>query len=487
MAHGLLKCGMASDGMAVGRNIPFTDRGGRPSPWPPAATMAECKRILIAEDDPSVRGLLKELLLRWGFEVAEAIDGLQACKMIDTYRPDIMLLDIKMPKADGLAVLSEVRARQLSIPTFIISGEGGIADAVRAVKLGAEDYLEKPVEPNQLRLLLRRTQERLAGLARTPAWQKPGEGPIIGQSAAIQQVMEMIGQVAPTEAPVIIMGESGTGKELVARTIHSLSPRGGGPYLGINCAALPANLIESELFGHEKGSFTGADDARKGCFELTQGGTLLLDEFTEMKPDLQAKLLRVLEERKLRRVGGNREIPLDVRPLAASNCDLSRAIADGRLREDLYYRLSVFVITVPPLRERPDDIPPLTQSFIQRFAAESHRPITGADEECLLTLQSHPWPGNVRQLRNVIQRAVALSPGPHIKRSDLPPEFQHRPLAGNSFQVQVGATLEEVEQDLIARTIAAFKGNKTRAAKALGISLRTLYNRLAHKEKDRTR
>jgi DNA-binding NtrC family response regulator len=407
--------------------------------------------------------------------------------MIDTYRPDIMLLDIKMPKADGLAVLSEIRARQLSIPTLIISGEGGIADAVRAVKLGAEDYLEKPVEPNQLRLLLRRTQERLAALSRAPAWQKPDEGPIIGQSFAIQRVMEMIGQVAPTEAPAIIIGESGTGKELVARTLHSLSPRGGGPYLGINCAALPANLIESELFGHEKGAFTSADAVRKGCFELAQNGTLLLDEFTEMKPDLQAKLLRVLEERKLRRVGGNQEIALDVRPLATSNCELNRAIVDGRLRQDLYYRLCVFVITVPPLRERPDDIPPLTQSFIQRFAAESHRPITGADEECLLALQSYSWPGNVRQLRNVVQRAVTLSPGPYIRRSDLPIEFQHRPLADNSFLVQVGATLEEVEHALIARTIAAFKGNKTRAAKALGISLRTLYNRLAHKEEDHTR
>jgi DNA-binding NtrC family response regulator len=442
--------------------------------------MTQGNRILIAEDDPSVRGLLRELLARWDYDVAEAVDGLQACRMLDTYRPNILLLDIKMPRANGLAVLSEMRSRQLSIPTFIISGEGDISDAVRAVKAGADDYLEKPVEPNQLRLLLRRAQERLAGVTPRTPWQKLGAGPIIGQSPAIQQVMEMIGQVAPTEASVIIVGESGTGKELVARTIHSLSPRGEGPYLGINCAALPANLIESELFGHEKGSFTGAEDARKGCFELSYGGSLLLDEFTEMRPELQAKLLRVLEDRKLRRVGGNREIALDVRVLAASNTDLGRAIAEGRLRQDLYYRLSVFVITVPPLRERPDDIIPLTQAFIQRFAAESHRAITGADEECMVALQSYGWPGNVRQLRNVIQRAVALSPGPYLRRSDLPPEFQTRPLTGTSFQVRVGATLEEVEQDLIHRTITAFRGNKTRAAKALGISLRTLYNRLSH-------
>ena len=273
-------------------------------------------------------------------------------------------------------------------------------------------------------------------MARTNAWRKSGEGPIIGQSLAIQQVMEMIGQVAPTEAPVIILGESGTGKELVARTIHNLSPRGDGPYLGINCAALPANLIENELFGHEKGSFTGAEETRQGCFELARNGTLLLDEFTEMRPELQAKLLRVIEERKLRRVGGNREIPLDVRVLAASNCNIGQALSEGRLREDLYYRLSVFNITVPPLRERADDIAVLTQSFIARFAAESHRPITGADEECLIALQAHSWPGNIRQLRNVIQRAVALSPGPHLGRSDLPAEFQHRDPAGASFQVQ---------------------------------------------------
>ena len=452
--------------------------------------MSECKRILIAEDDPSVRGLLRELVSRWGFEVAEATDGLQACKMLDSYRPDILLLDIKMPKADGLAVLGEIRSHRHSVATIIISGEGSIGDAVRAVKLGAQDYLEKPVEPDHLRVLLRQTQERLSG-SKSPFWRRPGEEPIIGQSPAIQQVMEMIGQVAPTEAPVIILGESGTGKELVARTIHSLSPRGHGPYLGINCAALPAELIESELFGHEKGSFTGADEARKGCFELAQNGTLLLDEFTEMRPELQAKLLRVIEERTLRRLGSNREIPLDVRVLAAANRDIGRALSEGRLREDLYYRLSVFTITMPPLRERADDIPALTHSLLQRFAAESHRPITGVDEECLNALQSYGWPGNIRQLRNVIQRAVALSPGPHLRRSDLPPEFQHRASGGPSFQVRVGATLEEVEQDLIARTIAAFRGNKTRAAKALGISLRTLYNRLAYQrakspDKDRT-
>ena len=448
--------------------------------------MAEGKRILIAEDDPSVRGLLKELVSRWGFEVAEATDGLQACKMLESYRPDILLLDIKMPKADGLAVLGEIRSRQLPIATIVISGEGGIRDAVRAVKLGADDYLEKPVEPNHLKIILRQTQERLAGQSQGAARRKSGEGPIIGQSLAIQQVMEMIGQVAPTEAPVIILGESGTGKELVARTIHNLSPRGDGPYLGINCAALPANLIENELFGHEKGSFTGAEETRPGCFELARNGTLLLDEFTEMRPELQAKLLRVIEERKLRRVGGNREIPLDVRVLAASNCNIGQALSEGRLREDLYYRLSVFNITVPPLRERADDIAVLTQSFIARFAAESHRPITGADEECLIALQAHSWPGNIRQLRNVIQRAVALSPGPHLGRADLPAEFQHRGSSGASFQVRVGATLEEVEQDLIARTIAAFRGNKTRAAKALGISLRTLYNRLAHQRPNRS-
>lgn len=454
--------------------------------------MPERKRILIAEDDPSVRALLKELVARWGFDVDEASNGLQACRMLDSYRPDILLLDIKMPKVDGLAVLGEIRSRGLSVATIIISGEGSVSDAVRAVKLGADDYLEKPVEPNHLKMLLHQIQQRLSG-PNNPSWRRASEGPIIGQSPAIQQVMETIGQVAPTEASVIILGESGTGKELVARTIHNLSPRGDGPYLGINCAALPANLIESEMFGHEKGSFTGAEEARKGCFELAQNGTLLLDEFTEMRPELQAKLLRVLEERKLRRVGGSREMPLDVRVLAAANCDLSRAMSTGRLREDLYYRLSVFTITMPPLREHPDDIPALAQGFIHAFAAESHRPITGIDEDCLMALQSYAWPGNVRQLRNVIQRAVALSPGPHIKRADLPPEFQYRSAAGSSFQVRVGATLEEVEQDLIARTIAAFRGNKTRAAKALGISLRTLYNRLAHQrttrdtDKDRSR
>jgi two-component system response regulator HydG len=291
-------------------------------------------------------------------------------------------------------------------------------------------------------------------------------------------VMVLIKQVAPTSAPVILRGESGTGKEVVARTIHELSPRSQGPYVAINCAALPENLMESELFGHERGAFTGADRRREGCFELANGGTLLLDEITEMKVELQAKLLRVLEEQTLRRVGGTADVPLDVRVLAASNRNLEQALREGRLREDLYYRLNVFNIELPTLDRRRDDIPILVDHFIRELAPGIGKEVKGADNDCLQALKARKWPGNVRQLRNVVERALVVTRGPLLTQGDLPPEAAPGADASAVFEVRLGSSIEQVERDLILRTIDVAEGNKARAAEILGISLKTLYNRL---------
>jgi two-component system, NtrC family, response regulator HydG len=304
-------------------------------------------------------------------------------------------------------------------------------------------------------------------------------GPLFGRSLAMRRVIVAIERLAPSSASAVITGESGTGKELIARTIHELSPRRAAPYVAVNCAAIPETLMESEMFGHERGSFTGADRRREGCFEAANGGTLLLDEITEMKPELQAKLLRVIEEGSVRRVGGSTEIPLDVRVLAASNRDIEQAVREGALRADLYYRLNVFTIQLPPLRERIEDLPQLIQMFIGHYAAQNKRDVLGVDEECLKAFQTHPWPGNVRQLRNVIERAMIVCEGRMIRKRDLPDS--HRMVNGNSsgsVNMPLGSSLDVVEKEMIMRTIEFTAGNKTRAAEILGISAKTLYNKL---------
>jgi DNA-binding NtrC family response regulator len=302
-------------------------------------------------------------------------------------------------------------------------------------------------------------------------------GPLFGRSLEMRRVIVAIERFAPSSASVVITGESGTGKELIARTIHEISPRRAAPYVPINCAAIPESLMESELFGHERGAFTGADRRHQGCFEAANNGTLLLDELTEMKP--QAKLLRVIEERRVRRVGGATEIPIDVRVLAACNRDIEQAVHDGLLRADLYYRLNVFTIRVPPLRERLEDMPQLIQMFIARYAAQNHKDVIGADEECVKALQAHPWPGNVRQLRNVIERAVIICEGRTICTKDLPNPLRVANTNASSYiKMPLGSSLEAVEREMILRTIEFTRGNKTRAAATLGVSIKTLYNKL---------
>lgn len=445
--------------------------------------MAPEKRILVAEDDIATGQAWSELIASWGFKVEIAADGAHALDLIDSFDPHILLLDLRLPKKNGLEVLTEMRARGLAIPTVMISGEGEIADAVQAIKLGAYDYLRKPVDPPHLRVLLDNLGAHLTVREENQRLRRrlirAGElGGLVGQSPAMRRVMTLIEQVAPSSASVVIVGESGAGKELAARTIHELSPRRAGPYIAINCAALPETLMESELFGHERGAFTGADRRREGCFELANGGTLLLDEIGEMKPELQAKLLRVIEDGRIRRLGGSAEVVVDVRVIASTNRDLDTAIREGRFREDLYYRLNVFLVELPALAERRDDIALLVEHFLQQIAPPEGKTVAGVEAEALELMKSYRWPGNVRQLRNVIERALIVTRGPLIGVADLPAELRRGGAASGAFEIRLGASLDEVERELIKRTIEYAGGNKSRAAEILGVSLKTLYNRL---------
>ncbi|HEY1851241.1 MAG TPA: sigma-54 dependent transcriptional regulator [Candidatus Binataceae bacterium] len=448
------------------------------------------KRILVAEDDTATHEEWRELLESWGYKVVVAEDGEKALEQIKSFDPHILLTDLKMPNRDGLQLLRDINELGLRLITLVISGAGDIPEAVEAIKLGALDYMRKPIDPPHLRQSLKtltdyidtREENRLLRRQLSEVGQV---GLMFGKSLAMRRVIGAIEQLADSSASVVITGESGTGKELAARTIHDLSPRRNAPYIGVNCAAMPDTLIESELFGHERGAFTGADRRKEGCFELANGGTLLLDELGEMKIELQAKLLRVIEEQRLRRVGGTTEVPLNVRVLAASNRDMERAVKEGKLREDLFYRLSVFSITMPPLRDRIEDVPLLTEAFIRYYSERDRKQIVGAHEDTLVALRNHPWPGNVRQLRNVIERALVVAKGPLITPNDLPTEFRWGGKSeASQVQVRLGTTIDDAERELITRTIEFAGGNKTRAAEILGISAKTLYNKLERYEKE---
>ena len=426
--------------------------------------MADPKRVLVAEDHPRTRQAWTELIASWGFKVEAAEDGQRAVELIGSFEPHIVLLDLKLPIKDGLGVLGEIRQRGLPIVTIVISGEGDIPDAVQAIKLGAYDYLRKPVDPPRLRQTLNNLSEHLAVSEENQRLRLRlmgvGElGSIIGQSQAMRRVMALVEQAAPSSASVIIQGDSGTGKEIVARTIHESSPRRSGPYVAINCAALPEGLLESELFGHERGAFTGADQRRAGCFELANGGTLLLDEITEMKPELQAKLLRVIEDRKLRRVGGSSDIALNVRVLAASNRNLADAISRGRLPRGPLLSAQRFTIVLPRLEERLEDLPALVDHFVRDFARANSKQISGVDNACLEALKARAWPGNARELRNVIERAVIVSTGSLITVADLPTEGAlAMPAAQNATTPQAPETLSSADPEQSALAAAGTPG-----------------------------
>jgi len=446
------------------------------------------KRVLVVDDDESSCLALKELLAAWGFDAAEAFDGRQALEKARALRPALVLTDLVMPKLDGLELLKTLKAELPSSVVILLTGNATVESAVAAMKDGAYDYLAKPIDTRRLEVLVAKALEqadvlREVTLLRRQLRDSRGIGPLLGSCPAMQRVFRLIRLAATTSAPVLILGESGTGKELVARTIHELSERRQEPFVAVNCSAIPETLLESELFGHEKGSFTGALRQRAGYFELADRGSLLLDEIAEMSPSLQAKYLRVLQDGTVRRVGGDADITVDVRVLAATNKDPLDAIKNGSLREDLYYRLNVFTIALPPLRQRQEDIPDLVRSFIAEFSARYHKQVTSIDDIALHALSEYPWPGNVRELRNCIERAVVASEGDRIA-----PEMPHERAvsaapsgAGDRFDgvvLPVGTTLEEAERQLILKTLASTQDNRTRAALLLGVSPKTIHNKL---------
>jgi DNA-binding NtrC family response regulator len=442
-------------------------------------------RILVVDDEAASRKGLRALLTREGYRVEEAADGLEALETARAFRPAVVIADLVMPRMGGLELLKALQDELPFTSIILLTGQGTIETAVQAMKDGAYDYLSKPVDVTRLTVVLGRALER-AGIAREVALLRRqvegGEGPaLLGRSAAMKEVLRQVELAAASTAPVLVLGESGTGKELVARSLHALSPRANGPFVGVNCAAIPETLLESEIFGHEKGAFTGAADRRLGCFEMADGGTLLLDEVAEMHGAVQAKFLRVLEEGSFRRIGGRAEIRVDVRVVAATNKDPAAAIREGVLREDLFYRLNVFPIALPSLRERAEDIPLLAEAFLQASAAKNGKAVKAISPEALRLLQQSPWPGNIRELRNAIERAVILCRGEAIEPAHLP-ETVRRPPEGArpaaAVTVPVGSTVDEAEKALILQTLEFTGQNKSRAAEILGISLKTLHNKL---------
>jgi DNA-binding NtrC family response regulator len=444
------------------------------------------ERVLIVEDDAAARVGLEQLVKSWGFVAESAKDGEDALAKVTAFRPAIVITDLVMPRMDGLALLRALQQQGADATTLLLTAQGTVETAVEAMKEGAYDYLTKPVDIQRLKILLDKIVERLDTLREVKALRRQLRehgtfGSIIGNSPEMRKIYHVIEQAAPTSASVLITGESGTGKELVAQTIHQLSARAAFQFIAINCAAIPETLLESEIFGHEKGAFTGAADRRQGCFELADRGTLFLDEIGEMTPATQVKLLRVLQEQKFRRLGGRTEQSVDVRILAATNKDPVEAVKEAKLREDLYYRLNVFSLRLPPLRERKDDLPLLIQSFINEFNARNQKSIAGVDQGAMRAIEQYAWPGNVRELRNVIERATILSNGPFIEPKHLPPalgEEAPQPSRPAPMALAAGITVEEAERRLIMMTLAHTRDNKTRAAEILGISLKTLHNKL---------
>lgn len=442
-------------------------------------------RILVADDEPDSRQALKDVLSHWGYEVGEAVDGQDALERAVRFLPAVVIADLVMPRLDGLGLLKALQEELPFATVIILTGQGTVETAVTAMKAGAYDYVTKPVDPPRLKILVQKALEKRETLREVALLRRRvkdiwGVGKLVGNSKAMQEVYRLIELAAPTPASVLIAGESGTGKEVVARTLHELSPRMGKPFVAVNCSAFPETLLESEIFGHERGAFTGAMERRPGCFELAHEGTIFLDEVAEMSSATQAKFLRILEDGTVRRLGGKAEIKVDARVLAATNKDPMKAIKDGSLREDLYYRLNVFSLTLPPLRERREDISLLIQAFIEELNAKYEKRVKSVDEAALRILLEHPWPGNVRELRNTIERSLIACETDLIAAKHLPPGLAEGTPAEerDDFVFPPGSTVRETERQLIMRTLASVNNNKTRAAEILGISEKTLRNKL---------
>jgi len=456
--------------------------------------MPNAVKVLIVEDEPNALMGLAELISGWGYRTETACDGIEGHEKALAWDPAIVVTDLKMPRMDGIGLLTKLSEAgsglTANLAVVVLTAMGSIELAVDAMKLGAYDFLQKPVDATRLKTILanatrQRETEIELEIARRRLRETGVLGGLVGSSVPMREIFGLIEQIAPSNVSILITGESGTGKELVARTLHNLSPRKSHPFVAVNCAAIPESLIESEIFGHEKGAFTGAVEKRAGCFELASGGTLLLDELAEMPVATQAKLLRVLEERKLRRLGARTEQDVDVRVLAATNRDPEKAVADGQLRADLFYRLNVFHITMPPLRDHIEDLPAMAEAMIGEMNQKHNRHVSGVAPSMLDRLMSYDWPGNARELRNTIERAVVLcQDGAPVDVGHLPPGFGKTQTAAtlvtdaSIVQIRVGSTVDAAEQALILRTLEATGQNKTRAAEILGVSLKTLHNKL---------
>ncbi len=432
------------------------------------------------------------MISAWGFNVETAADGQEALDKLTTFSANVIVTDLMMPRMDGFELMKRLASDGSMPPAIVLTAFGNIETAIQTMhELGAFWFLEKPIQPSALRFLIERASAQSQLTEETERLQRElsYKGVLVdmvGTSPPMQQVFSTIRQVAPSKAAVLVAGESGTGKELVARAIHQLSTRRGGPFVAINCAAMPETLMESELFGHEKGAFTGALERRAGCFELAQHGTLLLDELVEMPSGTQAKLLRVLEDSRVRRLGGKNEISVDVRVIAATNRNVDDALKKGDLREDLYYRLNVFQISLPPLRQKLGDLPVLCEALILHLNRKHSCNVTYVTQDVMEAFKKYSWPGNVRELRNVLERAVIMAGEGAIQMAHLPYDFgvsvgsraSAQVFEPESVRLPVGITVSEAEKALIQLTLQHTKNNKTRAAEILGISLKTLFNKL---------
>lgn len=455
---------------------------------PRRTDVIEPKKILVVDDEEEMRIALKEALGRGGHAVTTASGGEEGLRLFEGAPAELVIADVRMPGKTGLELLRDIREKSSTVPFVLITAYGSVDDAVDAMKAGATDYLLKPFSADTLDELLRRVFDNGSGAAQKrpvpPA--PPQEGgertrEIITNDAATMEALEIAAKVAPSKSTVLIHGESGTGKELFARFIHQRSDRRDKPFVAVNCAAMPETLLESELFGHEKGSFTGAVARKIGKFELANQGTILLDEVTEMNPALQAKLLRVLQESEIDRVGGRDPIRLDIRVIATTNRDIEKAVKEGQFREDLYFRLNVIPLTLPPLRERQGDIPVLVERFIRKFNAMMGKAVMGIEDSALEILKANPWKGNIRELENVVERAVLLASGEKITAKDLMLRGQETAAAPGAHGEDItapGSTVAEMEKKLIHRTLDSTGGNRTKAADMLGVSIRTLRNKL---------
>jgi len=443
--------------------------------------------ILVVDDDAPTREALGSGLERLGHEIHLAGTGGAALDEVRHHAVDLAIIDLKLPDMTGTELFGALRILRPEAIAIMISGHATVDEAISALKRGIYDFITKDFRMHELRKVVTKaleTQKLIAeNLRLRQALQDRGPtGRIIGRGPALLKVIHMVNQVAPMKSTVLLSGESGVGKELVAEAIHYQSPRRERPLVKLNCGALPEGLIESELFGHEKGAFTGAIQQRKGRFELADGGTIFLDEISEMPPPTQVKLLRVLQAGEFERVGGSQSLKVDVRVIAATNVDLEAAVAGGRFRKDLFYRLNVIHLTIPPLRERVEDIPLLALHFLDKFCLENDRPPMGFSPMAMAVLKSYAWPGNVRELANVVERAVALTTGPTVELEDLPDEVRRHSPANDKIVLPVGATMDEIERAAILQTLKKTGGDKELAARLLGIGLATLYRRLKEME-----